>query len=300
MLASLAWGFLFSARETGTRLRPAWWLDLHKGLGGLALIFTVVHLVAAFADSDLGVGLARSQELRARCQLAQRAARDHYVQQLRAHPIDHSQVCVPTLVLRRPLIQTRTPEVVARVAEAIPGAELIDVGKRAGGERQYQHGHGEHDDRRDVRGHPLERPRDREVPEQARDRRDATVVDHAAAAVERVERAIGEIMRANQPEKPWYVVRVVGVVENVHDMRAANARRIVETCILEAAGLEVLDALAGPVRHVTLGAKHDRAGRTGLHAPRILTVEARHEFEAHARLSTDIDRAERELEKSGY
>jgi predicted permease len=26
---------------------------------------------------------------------------------------------------------------------------------------------------------------------------------------------IGQIMRANQPEKPWYVVRVVGVVENV-------------------------------------------------------------------------------------
>ncbi len=58
MLASLAWGFLFSARETGTRLRPAWWLDLHKGLGGLAVIFTVLHLVAAFADSDLGVSLA--------------------------------------------------------------------------------------------------------------------------------------------------------------------------------------------------------------------------------------------------
>ena len=58
MLASLAWGFLFSARETGTRLRPAWWLDLHKGLGGLAVVFTVLHLVAAFADSDLGVGLA--------------------------------------------------------------------------------------------------------------------------------------------------------------------------------------------------------------------------------------------------
>ena len=58
MLASLAWGFLFSARETGTRLRPAWWLDLHKGLGGLALVFTGVHLVTAFADSDLGVSLA--------------------------------------------------------------------------------------------------------------------------------------------------------------------------------------------------------------------------------------------------
>jgi DMSO/TMAO reductase YedYZ heme-binding membrane subunit len=57
MLASLAWGFLFSSRDTGRRLRPAWWLDMHRGLGGLALVFTVVHLVAAFADSDLGVGL---------------------------------------------------------------------------------------------------------------------------------------------------------------------------------------------------------------------------------------------------
>jgi len=31
---------------------------------------------------------------------------------------------------------------------------------------------------------------------------------------------IGEIMRANQPEKPWYVVRVVGVVENVKQWSA--------------------------------------------------------------------------------
>jgi DMSO/TMAO reductase YedYZ heme-binding membrane subunit len=58
MMASLAWGFVFSARAAGKRLRPAWWLDLHKYLGGLAVVFTVLHLVAAFADSDLGVGLA--------------------------------------------------------------------------------------------------------------------------------------------------------------------------------------------------------------------------------------------------
>lgn len=58
MLASLAWGFLFSACETGSRLRPAWWLDLHKGLGGLAVVFTVLHLITAFADADLGVDLA--------------------------------------------------------------------------------------------------------------------------------------------------------------------------------------------------------------------------------------------------
>ncbi|MES1167918.1 MAG: ABC transporter permease, partial [Oleiharenicola lentus] len=31
---------------------------------------------------------------------------------------------------------------------------------------------------------------------------------------------IGEIMRAKQPEKPWYVVRVVGVVENVKQWSA--------------------------------------------------------------------------------
>ncbi len=58
MLLSLAWGLLFSARETGTRLRPAWWLDLHKWLGGLALVFTAVHLVVAFVDSDLDISLA--------------------------------------------------------------------------------------------------------------------------------------------------------------------------------------------------------------------------------------------------
>ena len=57
MVAALGWGFLFSARETGNRLRPAWWLDLHNWLGGIALVFTGVHLLAVFADSDLGLGL---------------------------------------------------------------------------------------------------------------------------------------------------------------------------------------------------------------------------------------------------
>ena len=55
IVAALAWGFFFSARETGTRLRPAWWLDLHVWLGGLALAFTVVHVVTVVADSDLGI-----------------------------------------------------------------------------------------------------------------------------------------------------------------------------------------------------------------------------------------------------
>lgn len=57
MLASLMWGLFFSARATGNRLRPAWWLDLHNWLGGLSLAFTVAHVLAVFADSDLGLGL---------------------------------------------------------------------------------------------------------------------------------------------------------------------------------------------------------------------------------------------------
>lgn len=57
ILAAVADGLIFSGRETGRRLRPAWWLDLHRGLGGYALAFTGLHLATAFG-ADLGVGLA--------------------------------------------------------------------------------------------------------------------------------------------------------------------------------------------------------------------------------------------------
>jgi predicted ferric reductase len=57
-VAALAGGFLFSARETGTRRRPAWWLVLHNWLGGLTLIFTIAHVVIAYLDSDTGLSLA--------------------------------------------------------------------------------------------------------------------------------------------------------------------------------------------------------------------------------------------------
>ena len=56
-VASLGWGFLFSARQTGTRKSPAWWLDLHNWLGGLALGFTLAHVVFALADRSGGLGL---------------------------------------------------------------------------------------------------------------------------------------------------------------------------------------------------------------------------------------------------
>lgn len=55
---SLVSGFLFSARETGARRRPAWWLDLHRGLGGLALALVGVHVVASVLDTGASIGIA--------------------------------------------------------------------------------------------------------------------------------------------------------------------------------------------------------------------------------------------------
>jgi hypothetical protein len=57
--AALVWGFFFSARETGRRHRPAWWLDLHNWLGGLALIFTGVHVAASYLDRNSGIGITQ-------------------------------------------------------------------------------------------------------------------------------------------------------------------------------------------------------------------------------------------------
>jgi predicted ferric reductase len=59
IVASLLWGFLFSSRATGKRLRPNWWLDLHNWLGGLALVFTGLHLVTVWLNSDSGIGLVQ-------------------------------------------------------------------------------------------------------------------------------------------------------------------------------------------------------------------------------------------------
>jgi predicted ferric reductase len=56
-VASLVWGLFFSARNTGTRRSPAWWLDLHNYLGGLALVFTGAHLLASVLDPNGGIGL---------------------------------------------------------------------------------------------------------------------------------------------------------------------------------------------------------------------------------------------------
>ena len=63
LLVTLAvvWGLLLSLRQIpATRKsglpRPAWMLDLHRFLGGLALLFVVAHVAALAFDSFVGFG----------------------------------------------------------------------------------------------------------------------------------------------------------------------------------------------------------------------------------------------------
>ncbi|MEP7045548.1 MAG: ferric reductase-like transmembrane domain-containing protein [Ilumatobacteraceae bacterium] len=58
-VGSLVFGAFFSARNTGNRKTPAWWLDLHNYLGGLALVFTGVHLLASALDPNSGIGIVQ-------------------------------------------------------------------------------------------------------------------------------------------------------------------------------------------------------------------------------------------------
>ena len=48
---SVLWGLALSTKAFGKRPRPNWLLDLHRFLGGLAVIFTGVHVVAILLDS---------------------------------------------------------------------------------------------------------------------------------------------------------------------------------------------------------------------------------------------------------
>ena len=43
---SVVWGLALSTRATGRKPRPAWLFDLHRFLGGLALVFTAIHVIA--------------------------------------------------------------------------------------------------------------------------------------------------------------------------------------------------------------------------------------------------------------
>jgi DMSO/TMAO reductase YedYZ heme-binding membrane subunit len=58
--ASVLWGLALSSRIFGRRPRPAWLLDLHRYLGGLAVIFVGVHVVAIMLDTYVSFGPAEA------------------------------------------------------------------------------------------------------------------------------------------------------------------------------------------------------------------------------------------------
>jgi hypothetical protein len=51
------WGLALSTKIFGRRPRPSWLLDLHRMLGGLALVFTGVHVGAILLDTYVHFGL---------------------------------------------------------------------------------------------------------------------------------------------------------------------------------------------------------------------------------------------------
>jgi len=59
LTASVVWGLAIStkAKAFGRRPRPAWTLDLHRFFGGLALIFTAVHVGAILVDTYVNFDL---------------------------------------------------------------------------------------------------------------------------------------------------------------------------------------------------------------------------------------------------
>ncbi len=56
LVGSVCLGLVLSTRALGKRPTPAWSLDLHRGVSGLAVALTAVHLVALVLDSYVEFG----------------------------------------------------------------------------------------------------------------------------------------------------------------------------------------------------------------------------------------------------
>ncbi|HEY5011595.1 MAG TPA: ferric reductase-like transmembrane domain-containing protein [Acidimicrobiia bacterium] len=58
LAGSVLWGLAMTTKTFKRVVRRPWLLDLHRFLGGLALIFTVVHVVAIMGDTYVHFGIA--------------------------------------------------------------------------------------------------------------------------------------------------------------------------------------------------------------------------------------------------
>jgi DMSO/TMAO reductase YedYZ heme-binding membrane subunit len=57
LAAAVAWGLLMTSGAVRAWAKNSWLLDLHRALGGLALVFTAVHVGAILADTYVHFGL---------------------------------------------------------------------------------------------------------------------------------------------------------------------------------------------------------------------------------------------------
>ena len=58
LAAATLWGLALSTKVLGKRPRPNWLLDMHRWLGGAALSFTGIHVIALLGDKYVHFGLA--------------------------------------------------------------------------------------------------------------------------------------------------------------------------------------------------------------------------------------------------
>ena len=58
LTASVLFGLALSTKVFGKRPRPNWLLDLHRFLGGAAVVFTVLHVVSILLDKYVHFGVA--------------------------------------------------------------------------------------------------------------------------------------------------------------------------------------------------------------------------------------------------
>ena len=56
--ASVLWGLALSTKVTNGKPRPNWILDMHRFLGGMALLFTGIHVISLMLDSYVHFGLS--------------------------------------------------------------------------------------------------------------------------------------------------------------------------------------------------------------------------------------------------
>ena len=58
LVLSVVWGVLLATRTLKPHDRPAWLLDLHKWLGGTALVMTGLHMLGLYLDGYIDYGFA--------------------------------------------------------------------------------------------------------------------------------------------------------------------------------------------------------------------------------------------------